>query len=451
MKLLTKLTLFITLSKLVIVLLFVLILPSLIEKIAFQYTNYYLREQQKKVLNVISRDGIDFYLQGQESYGSYTMLKEEYIALEPAELNLRLDTIETTERIIEKDTLTYRLLSHTFKVKNSNYLLEIGKTTATISQYNSPLQRIASYVLISLIFITMLIDLVFTRFLIKPLGLIINTKLLNPKFPFNEHSVRIKTSTLDFKYLDESLILLMDQINEAFEKEREFTANASHELMTPISILQNKIENLMGDADVNERIQQRLNEMMKTLNRLKKIVNSLLLISRIENEQFSKLALINPKELLEEVMDEISHRLEKKTIRFKMNISADVTINNLNRDLLFQLLYNLINNAIKYNTEQGSILITDKYIDGTSYSILIQDTGIGIPEEELGLIFNRFKKSNLSESGGYGLGLSIVKSIANYHKIELKVESKVNEGTTFTIIFPTKMLSVGKSPNIHEV
>ena len=79
MKLISKLTLFITLSKLAIVLLFVLTLPYLIGEIAQNYTDYYLQQQQKKVLEVVARNGVDTYLQGEESYGSYTMLKEEYI------------------------------------------------------------------------------------------------------------------------------------------------------------------------------------------------------------------------------------------------------------------------------------------------------------------------------------------------------------------------------------
>ncbi|MDB5119793.1 MAG: two-component sensor histidine kinase [Sphingobacteriales bacterium] len=392
-------------------------------------------------MDVIAKNGIGYYLQDQESYGSYTMLKEEYISLEPVSVKNRLDTIETAMRLVEQDTLTYRLLSNTFKIGKQNYLLEIGKTTSAINQYNRPLQRIALYVLISLILVTMLIDLLYTRILIKPLGQIIKTKLLNPQFPFIHHSKKVKTTTKDFNYLDNSLILLMDQINVAFEKEREFTANASHELMTPISILQNKMEMLMADADENETLQQKLIEMMKTLGRLKKIVNSLLLISRIENDQFVKSDTLHPKELVEEVMEEISHRLEEKSISFRMNISKSVTLINLNRDLVFQLFYNLINNAIKYNKEQGSITIKEKFKQGSLYCILIEDTGIGIPSEELNTIFNRFKKANLSESGGFGLGLSIAKSIANYHGISLKVESKVNEGTTFSIVFPKEMLA----------
>jgi two-component system, OmpR family, sensor histidine kinase ArlS len=257
-KLFTKLTLFITLSKLAIVLLFVLSLPFLVEQIASEYTNNYLRQQQQKVKEVIAKNGIDYYLEGHASYGSYTLLKEEYIALEATDKSFSIDTIENTQRIVEADTLNYRVLMHTFDSNNEHYLLEIGKTTATISQYNKPLQRIASYVLFGLIILTLIADLVFTHFLLKPLGEIIRTKLVNRKFPFRGDIPPVKTSTSDFKYLDSSLILLMDQVHDAFEKEREFTANASHELMTPISILQNKIENLMDDSAVDEVLQQRL-------------------------------------------------------------------------------------------------------------------------------------------------------------------------------------------------
>jgi signal transduction histidine kinase len=97
----------------------------------------------------------------------------------------------------------------------------------------------------------------------------------------------------------------MEQIHEAFEKEREFTANASHELMTPIGILQNKIENLMVEPEVTELVQLRLIGMQTTLNRLKRIVHSLLLISRIENEQFSKKESVTVAGLFEDVLDEI--------------------------------------------------------------------------------------------------------------------------------------------------
>ena len=441
MKLLTKLTLFITLSKLLIVILFVLMLPSLVKRVSFQYTNYYLGEQKKKVVAVIQKNGIDYYLQGDSAYASYTMLKEEYISLFPAGSQRVRDTIETSQRIVENDTLNYRILTHELSYGHQNYLLEIGKTTATIGQYNNLLQRFTLYVLIGLIAISILVDLIYTYFLLRPLGRIVKTKLLNKKFPFKESLSPVKTSTSDFKYLDRSLISLMEKIHEAFEKEREFTSNASHELMTPISILQTNIENMMVDESINEHQQQKISAMMKTLNRLKKIVHSLLYISRIENDQFAKNDTINIHKLISEVMDELSHRLEIKAILFTNNISQKVNVKQVNHDLFFQMLYNLINNAIRYNKAHGSISITGNYVAGEPYTLFIKDTGIGIRQQEIGTIFNRFKKSGKTDGEGYGLGLSIVKSIALYHGYTINVRSELGRSTVFSISIPSETIT----------
>lgn len=436
MKLFTKLTLFITLSKMAIAILFVLLLPLLVEDIAFRYNDYYLKEQKKKVLQVVWKNGLDAYLEGEESYGSYTMLKEEYISIEPAGKDSLPDAIATLQRVVESDTLTYRVLSHVFAYHHKRYMLEVGKKTATISQYNRPLQKVALYVLFGLIILTTLVDLIFTRLLLRPLGVIISTKLVNRRFPFKEHIPPINTTTKDFRYLDDSLIELMGKIKEAFEKEREFTANASHELMTPITILQNKMENLMAEDAPDEELQKKIIGMMKTLNRLKKIVHSLLLISRIENDQFSKNDQLNPDVLLKEVMGELEHRLEEKQLSFSSHLSSVIILQHLNHDLIFQLLYNLLNNAIKYNTSGGQIMVTDLLIPGESYQLIISDTGIGISEEEIGTIFNRFKKVARTEGEGYGLGLSIVSTIAHYHNIKISVSSTVNAGSTFVVTFP---------------
>jgi two-component system sensor histidine kinase ArlS len=442
MKLLTKLTLFITLSKLLIVILFVVMLPSLVNRVSFQYTNYYLGEQKKKVLNVIKKNGIDYYLQGDSAYGSYTMLKEEYISLVPAGSNIVRDTIETSQRIVDNDTLNYRLLTYQLTDGHQRYLLEIGKTTATIGEYNYLLQRFTLYILIGLIAISVIADLIFTNVLLRPLARIVRTKLLDRKFPFKESLSPVKTSTSDFKYLDSSLISLMEKIHEAFDKEREFTSNASHELMTPISILQTNIENMMVDENISEEQQEKIAAMMKTLNRLKKIVHSLLYISRIENDQFAKNDTVNIHTVVTEVMEELSHRLEINEISFTNSVSISRTVKQVNHDLIFQLLYNLINNAIRYSKAGGTIHVMDQYVPADHYTLLIEDTGIGIRQEDLATIFNRFKKSGHSGGEGHGLGLSIVKSIASYHAFEISVLSELDEGTVFSIKFPLQQIDI---------
>ncbi|WP_316784879.1 HAMP domain-containing sensor histidine kinase [Pedobacter frigiditerrae] len=435
MRLSTKLTLFITGSKLAIVLLFIITLPFLVEQIASQFTNYTLKQQRKEVLKNINKNGIVYYLQGDESYGSYTMLKEEFVALLPVSGNFKADTIKDAQRIVENDTLSYRILSETFKFENKNYLLEIGKTSASINQYNKQLQQFASYVLVILILLSIIIDLTFIRMVIKPLSKIIKSRLINMKFPFKFDEHPVKTSTTDFKYLDESLALLMNQINEAFYKEREFTSNASHEIMTPISILQHKMENLLAEEGLTESAALAIIEMMKTLNRLKKISNSLLLIARIENQQYHDKEEVKPLDLFNLIIEEISHRLEEKNLNIQIKINKDVVLRDINKDLLYQLIFNLVHNAIKFNREGGSISISDNFTTTGEYEINVSDTGMGISAEQLPHIFDRFIKSNAAENYGYGLGLTIVKSIVDYHHLNIKVESKLNEGTAFKVVF----------------
>lgn len=434
MKLLTKLTLFVTLSKLVIVVLFVLLLPMLVDKIAFQYNNYYLQQQRDKVMKVIRQNGIDFYFQGDSSYGSYTMLKEEYISLEPVAEAVR-DTIQTSQRLVEGDTLTYRVLNHKFSYQGKQYMLEVGKTVATISQYNRPLQRVALYVLSALIALTIITDLVYTRLVLRPLQVIIRSKLLNRQFPFREQLQPIRTSTSDFRYLDQSLIELMNKIHQDFEREREFTSNASHELMTPITILQNKMENLLVE-ELPDDAQDKIVGMMKTLNRLKRIVNSLLLISRIENEQFARAEKVDLTALVNEVAEELQDRMQARNIRFTTALPASLQISHANRDLLFQLIYNLVNNAVRYNKENGSIHISSRITETGTIILSVEDTGIGIKQENLPHLFDRFKKSGNPGEESYGLGLAIVKSIADYHHAFVHVSSAEGKGSRFELSFP---------------
>jgi two-component system sensor histidine kinase ArlS len=439
-KLQTKLTLFNAVSKLVLVLLFVALLPSLIKTINQSYTDNRLRKQKDKVLQVVHSKGIKFYIENDEGYGSYTLLKEEYVSLDTVPLTEFLDTIRNERRIVEGDTIQYRIFSHTFKVNKKNYLLEVGKSLNTIAETSGPLQNIALEVLLGMILLTIMADLIYSNYVLRPLGLIIKTKLVGNKFPHFGEYKKVQTSTTDFEYLDVSIHEMIQTIERTFQKEREFISNASHELMTPISILQSKIENMFEQDDVADELKIRLLEMQRILNRLKTITKTLLLISQIENEQFLKEDTIGVNELLQDVSDEISIRLQDKNISFEFNTPGDVKLVRVNKFLLFNLFFNLVNNAIKYNKEDGAISITGERVKG-GYQINVTDTGIGISAAQLPLIFNRFKKFRQSlEQDSFGLGLPIVKSIADFHHIRIKVHSIEGEGSTFELTIPDEYL-----------
>jgi len=443
LKLGIKLTLFNTISKLVIVVLFVLLLPTLIRDINQNYTDSWLRKQKDKVLKIVKGPGIKNYIQNGESYGSYNaLLKEEYVSLDVDSASENIDTIVNENRLVEGDTIQYRILSHTFKVYNQNYLLEIGKSVDTINETTAPLQSIAFEILLGMILLTILADQVYSTYVLRPLGMIIKTKLIGHKFPHHTPYKKVKTTTSDFEYLDISIHKMIETIENTFQKEREFISNASHELMTPISILQSKIENMFEREDIIDEVKVRLLEMQKILNRLKSITKTLLLISQIENDQFLKEDKISLSELIHEVYDEISIRLQEKNISCEINIPQDWNLVNVNKFLLFNLVFNLINNAIKYNVEGGEIKING-FIADKNFVVEISDTGIGISPEQLPHIFNRFKKFSQSlQQDSFGLGLPIVKSIAGFHRIKIEVNSEPGIGSTFRLIFPGDLIAV---------
>ncbi|WP_114790270.1 HAMP domain-containing sensor histidine kinase [Niabella yanshanensis] len=438
MRLHTKLALFTTISTLTVLIVFVVLLPQIMQEVAFSNTNQALLQQKQKVLQQINVTGIDYYLEGDSTYGSYSMLKDEYISLEHVDATALTDTLITEQRLVDRDTINYRILMHSFRSGDQAYLLEIGKKTASISADARALQQTALYILLPLALVILLIQIVYNRYLLKPLGYIIRSRLLKASFPFNRQADKLKSSTYDFLYLDESISQLMQQINYAFEKEREFTSNASHELMTPISILQSKIENLAEDESLSDDQYKKLESITHIIRRLKKIVNALLLISRVDNNQFDNQDVLVINEMVEQVVEELQHRIAQKDIVLDIRLSR-ITLKNINRDLLFQLFYNIINNAIKFNKTGGSINITDRQLSGSAYAVLIEDSGTGIDEQLLKEVFYRFKKG-ATRAEGYGLGLSIVDAIARHEGLLLDVQSQKNKGSCFTVTFQEKHL-----------
>ena len=199
---------------------------------------------------------------------------------------------------------------------------------------------------------------------------------------------------------------------------------------------------MFEQEDIADEIKGRLLEMQKILNRLKSITKTLLLISQIENDQFLKEDNIKISALLQEVYDEISIRFQDKNINYSIEVRNDFLLVKVNKFLLFNLLFNLINNAIKYNRENGDIHVEVSQEKG-EYFVEIIDSGIGINPADIPFIFNRFKKLKQSlQQDSFGLGLPIVKSIADFHRIRIDVASEKDKGSTFRLVFPAASIKV---------
>jgi two-component system phosphate regulon sensor histidine kinase PhoR len=233
----------------------------------------------------------------------------------------------------------------------------------------------------------------------------------------------------------------MTRIHRLENLRRDFVANVSHELKTPVTSIQGFVEALMdGGPDDPEQGQRYLGIIAKHAERLNAIIDDLLSLSRLEEGAERRAILFEDVELkpaLEAAVELAGIRAEQKHI--KIQLSCDESISaKINAPLLEQAIVNLVDNAVKYSDEGTTVSIEVSQED-KEIAISVKDTGCGIPQEHLARIFERFyvvDKSRSRKLGGTGLGLAIVKHITLVHGGHVGVESAPGEGTTFTIHLP---------------
>ncbi|SNR31318.1 sensor histidine kinase [Hymenobacter mucosus] len=439
MRLEAKLALFNALSKLLLVLLGAVVIPPVVSRVAVAHTDERLHEKQAEVMQLIRRNGISAFVQG-EAYADYNILKQEYISLGPLSAAARSEAsprIFDEPRQVDNDIEDFRILSYHFTIKGRPYRLEIGSSLATVELLTDTLRRMALWVLVIGAAITIFTDAAFAHYLLRPLRQLITRKLQGVHHPSAFSYTPLDTATTDFRRLDNDLNTMMRKIQSAFEKEREFMSNVSHELLTPVSILQSRFENMLQDPELSHAHSLKIVESQKTLYRLRNTVKTLLLIANIENEQYLRDEAVSVATVLAEVTNELEDRLTQRELKLLEDLRPDYVLPQANRTLLFTLLFNLVSNAIKYNKWGGSITITGRP-EGSGYRLAVTDTGPGIAPEHLPHLFDRFRRFQAGAAApeGYGLGLPIAKTIAEFHKADLTVESEVGKGTTFALRFP---------------
>lgn len=216
---------------------------------------------------------------------------------------------------------------------------------------------------------------------------------------------------------------------------REFVANVSHELKTPLTSIHGFIETLLGGALKDTAQSETFLKMMREdTERLNRLIHNLLELSRIESREYSlKTEKLSLKHEVERALSILAPRLEEKKIRVDTQVAEDLPSVLADRDQLKQVLLNLLENAVKFNHEGGKIKVTAAK-KGSFVETCVQDTGCGIPKDSVNRVFERFfrvDKSRTSSSGGTGLGLSIVKHIVEAHGGQVRCESAPNKGASF--------------------
>lgn len=233
------------------------------------------------------------------------------------------------------------------------------------------------------------------------------------------------------------LILDVTEKEKAEQLRREFTANVSHELKTPLHTISGSAELLVNGMVKSEDIPIFLKRIYSETQRMIQLVEDIIRLSHLdEGAEDMKWDMVDLYAVAEETINSLADEAENNGIKFEL-YGATVLINGI-RQLLQEITYNLCDNAIKYNRKGGLVSVEIK--NENEFAILtITDTGIGIPAEHQERIFERFyrvDKSHSKEIGGTGLGLSIVKHAAKLHNAEIELHSIVNKGTEITIKFP---------------
>jgi signal transduction histidine kinase len=227
---------------------------------------------------------------------------------------------------------------------------------------------------------------------------------------------------------------MLNTLEAAFEREKRFTSDASHELRMPVSVIMAYAESLLADARVSQEDQQAIQTILIESRHMERIITQLLMITRGQADRYSLcMEDLSVAQIVQSVGEQYEDLMREKNITLQTDIPPGLNIKG-DLSLLSQLLLNLIENAVKYGKQDGYVRISAEMADNL-VSIKVRDNGIGIPVESLPHLFERFYRVDTSrDRSGTGLGLSIAAWIAKAHGGEIRVESKLGQGTCFTVL-----------------
>ena len=242
--------------------------------------------------------------------------------------------------------------------------------------------------------------------------------------------------------LSENINNLLSRIENAIDREKQFTSDASHELRTPLAVIKGTMEVLIRKPRNQQEYEEKIQFCISEVDRLNHMVDQLLLLARFENQkQNVKQETIYLNALILDNLTRFSEKSESKKLKIKTEFTEDYYLISDNY-LVSIIISNLISNAIKYSNPNGEIAIElGKTNDEVTFSIT--DYGVGIAKNDLDKIFNSFYRSDVSnhpEIKGTGLGLSIVKRLCDLLRIKISVESRINEKTKFILQFSSAKL-----------
>ncbi len=418
MKLLTKTTLYFLLA----------MVPLLI------VAGYYLFSQFSKEINSRSdkeliSDEIEWiqYVESQEEDGASVILKAPDLSIYPtnAEADKYASLTDISYFNAKSNTkIPYRQLSQVVFINNGSYQILIRQSQEQKAALVTDITRIMLFVFIGLFAATLIFNWAISRQLWKPFRNSLN-KIRSAELQKMQAVHFEETHTQEFNELNASLNVMTGKIYTDYVNMKEFTENAAHDMQTPIAVVQSKLELLMQDSNLTDEQVQSVVQSTTALNRLSKLNQSLLLLAKIENNQYEAKEDINLTEIIKKHISLFNTFINDKKIRIESSFAEDFIIK-LHPLLADSLIANLLGNAIKYNYTNGEIGILTSQ---KSFSVSNTSQRSEIKPDKL---FSRMNKDNNGDDLSTGLGLAIVKKIVDANQLTIDYTAK--EGTHNFII-----------------
>lgn len=248
--------------------------------------------------------------------------------------------------------------------------------------------------------------------------------------------LKIPATKDEIQKLAETFNDMLLRLDSAFTTQRRLFADLSHELKTPLTILKGEFEVILRKARSNDEYQGALRSALEETNRIIRLAENLLILAKFDSKEISpKKEKVDLTGLLNTIISNVRGLAELKEIKLSLDSKSELFISG-DKDELKTLFLNIVENAFKYTPTGGSIQVLARE-NAPNAEVVISDTGVGIPEDELEHIFDRFYRvEKARSSSGFGLGLSIAKSIAEAHGGMVSVTSRPGQGAAFTVLLP---------------
>lgn len=248
--------------------------------------------------------------------------------------------------------------------------------------------------------------------------------------------VEARSMAAELRPLAASFNMMLSRLERSFARQRQFLSDASHELRTPTTIIKSFCDVTLGRERSNEDYRDAVRKISDTVNRMCDIINRILVVSRLDSKAIEfKPARVDLKDIMKDVLRLIEPSAANKGIKIGLS-GGNITVRG-DREGLTEVFTNLIENSIKYNRNEGKVSV-DIGEEGDKAAVTVEDTGIGIPAEDIDKIFDRFYRVDASRgvTVGTGLGLSIVRSVVEAHGGKVAVTSELGKGSVFKITLP---------------